>query len=1510
MKKIILSAIFFFLLISINAQLKTEFNGKKYGLYKPDKSQVLEPVYDTIMRFTIGDSTGIKNAVYIGVKGKISYELCDEIYSIPVINGTEFMMADSLGNISGPWSEIMISYRLPKELGSQNTFATSINGSKRCTFAKFEGMDFTALFFQPIVVVKGGRCGLISAAPGLKAITKPEYDTIYTENYQANYFTCLTNGKYDYYSAKEKKINNSPADTLYVFEITRSNEPTGKALFVVLTGSSKKSISRTEFVEAYDFDPYSGEEALRRLMTVKTFPLTSGGSMSLYDEKFNKLADGVNDLGLTYPKMMHGEDFDPAVSDFHFLSQTDTSLYNSRDGFYSSNDLLYRVPLISINKSGYKFYMLDPFREVEGVSVSEQLPPALRSIGDLFIIRSGNRLFFINEKGVLNKKLDYDDIGQSNSFYADDSVRPRYNYVISVAKNKKWGLISDKGLVIIPAQYEVITSLRETYYLVNKGGTKKYLDYSGQTNTFNYDAFGNEIDTVIHFTGRDSFMVGGKWGLFDNKGKQVIPVAYDYINFDGTDKFVANKGGKEREIAMAYENVPDKSEWADPLEYYEKPTGGTNFIFDLDGKKVSEGDGDYKELYSYNAEEKVKKFIRLTKKGKAALVNEDKKIIIPLQYDKIYINYPSSYDYNFTAVNKDKAVLFAPDGKEIFSGKYGMIAPLEKYYVVSEKGSDDYFCKPGYGTGTNTIIHRLVFKMHDGALLSKDGKVLENNIDSISDIYSEDGYPSGDLMVYKNGNLGLIMKDAAYVPATFKNIKRIPYYNAYTLNSATQNAIATPKGLVVKPLGDSLILAKDNVVYFKHNGRWGIISGSGKELSAAQWDPMKTYFSRTNIEVKKNNKIGIVNSETGEQFIPAEYDSLYHMSDYTSTTLVLAYKNGKTDIFNYDLGKKMNASLLDELKEETLFGNYRLIRSGTNYGLVDSSGKAVLEANYNSLMYGGDVEILRTEKNGKFEYFDKNFSLMNSTTAEEKWKKSILNQVMASSSKKIEKAEWISEKGPFGCDATTFMIDKDGTWWLGTGSSGGVFISKDKGKSWTDMYKGMGPVHVTNLEKINDTIFVSAALPGRFEFSYPQNNYSNYYKLFFLTKGEKEWKELKGERAAFISESLKEIRKERIDKLSGLFQIGQTPADFDPNRENETMYVFKMNKATQLITDTIKALVPSDFTTGYYPVYEVIDTNSIALLCRSGIYVADFKKHKLEKCGTKGLLATDVTAIYPGKNQEVTITSGTYSVWKKVNDKWTLVGDTYENLKRESFAKNEIDYSRFNFNQNGDAVFVAEGSVYKLSAGALKPELIYKPDVFGDKLQTAYMAGWKNKNEVWFVPGSRYGYGNTELGTINLQTKKVSVDPQSGMFKDVRSLHSDGKGETWLFSGAGFFNVNDSAGTLLPDFKDWWDAELRWFYFGDGNILTIDNGSRKMNIWNNALRKWMPLRNLGTEIPTAVSMDNSGRIFVATNYNYEPGGCGSNDTYKSPARFYYLYCDGKTFEPVEIENKINPRVIS
>jgi len=65
----------------------------------------------------------------------------------------------------------------------------------------------------------------------------------------------------------------------------------------------------------------------------------------------------------------------------------------------------------------------------------------------------------------------------------------------------------------------------------------------------------------------------------------------------------------------------------------------------------------------------------------------------------------------------------------------------------------------------------------------------------------------------------------------------------------------------------------------------------------------------------------------------------------------------------------------------------------------------------------------------------------------------------------------ISMYGPPGGEVTSFLNDSYGNYWIGTGSSGGIYLSNDKGNNWKPVNKNIGVSHIFEIIEKDNEIF-------------------------------------------------------------------------------------------------------------------------------------------------------------------------------------------------------------------------------------------------------------------------------------------------------------------------------------------------------------------------------------------------------------------------------------------------------
>lgn len=166
---------------------------------------------------------------------------------------------------------------------------------------------------------------------------------------------------------------------------------------------------------------------------------------------------------------------------------------------------------------------------------------------------SGEKIGFVNREGVVVVKPEY-TMYYGEFYNEQDLVKVAIDYTYGfirsggkVATYLKllYGLINVKGEMVLNAEYsEIVPSIGGgLLFTVQKNGQYGVLDASGMEivpfGRYGYiDGFDKGLARVKVGTTTNGVMDnGGRWGIIDNTGKEVLPAQYDAIwNFYGKSR--------------------------------------------------------------------------------------------------------------------------------------------------------------------------------------------------------------------------------------------------------------------------------------------------------------------------------------------------------------------------------------------------------------------------------------------------------------------------------------------------------------------------------------------------------------------------------------------------------------------------------------------------------------------------------------------------------------------------------------------------------------------------------------------------------------------------------------------------------------------------------------------------------------------------------------------------------------------------------------------------------------
>jgi hypothetical protein len=407
----------------------------------------------------------------------------------------------------------------------------------------------------------------------------------------------------------------------------------------------------------------------------------------------------------------------------------------------------------------------------------------------------------INYKGEIVLPLNYDWI---------------YNFengLAKVSKDKKWGIVDRTGNLKIPIKYRYISNFIEDCAWVN------YDNYYGVINKENETKTPFIYDFIIEGIDKNKILVtkNGLWGMFDNRGVEIIPIKYELIERKDSITFIGING-----IRHSYFNNQGKLQkeiiddnWRD---IYDKPIKDN-------WEQCTWSDEDKESFlddafYSGYEQDSIKDFFKIIKKnGLLGIKNNEGKIIINQMYDSIKLANRSWFNYR----NEDITLA-------CYKGKKVDLCLLEQ----RNNNTECKILKTDYDLIANYYNEKTLLRV------GKNGKfgmvkIINNQLletipvifDAISSVYND------SLVLVKENNLWGIWN------ISFKNLElgfqlnKIKYFNrGYAVSKNNKWALLNVDFVVNTPfIYDNIkeFPCEENY-YFLVNGKWGLITISGDEI--------------------------------------------------------------------------------------------------------------------------------------------------------------------------------------------------------------------------------------------------------------------------------------------------------------------------------------------------------------------------------------------------------------------------------------------------------------------------------------------------------------------------------------------------------------------------------------------------------------------------------------------------------------------------------------------------------
>lgn len=294
------------------------------------------------------------------------------------------------------------------------------------------------------------------------------------------------------------------------------------------------------------------------------------------------------------------------------------------------------------------------------------------------------------------------------------------NNVLTIEKNKKYGIATLDGNVIIPTKYDQIDVTGVYIYAQNNQGTTVYNSNGTEANI--------DKNTEILETENEKYKIriknenGTQYGVIGKDGKQIIEEKYKYIGYLYDDYFIVSDeksklgviDNKEKEkIAIENDSI-QKIEGSNVLKAtitngnltriyspnMEKLCEMENAIIKVEGSYIKVYNDDETRYFSKEGKELSSKEVYtqntlLAKKenDKWGFADRSGQIVVKAEYDEV-----TEYNkYGYAGVKKDgKWGVLNSQGKEVLAPTYEFNNDVEpnfinKYYQVTFGYGEEYY---------------------------------------------------------------------------------------------------------------------------------------------------------------------------------------------------------------------------------------------------------------------------------------------------------------------------------------------------------------------------------------------------------------------------------------------------------------------------------------------------------------------------------------------------------------------------------------------------------------------------------------------------------------------------------------------------------------------------------------------------------------------------------------------------------------------------------------------------
>lgn len=381
-----------------------------------------------------------------------------------------------------------------------------------------------------------------------------------------------------------------------------------------------------------------------------------------------------------------------------------------------------------------------------------------------------------------------------------------------------------------------------------------------------------------------------KYGVIDEIGNIIVKPQYDIIQIPNPSKPVF--------ICMHDYNVN--------LQQYEID------VFNENGQKILT---EYESVQALPTESTwdgipfEKSVLKYKKNNKYGLISLENKMITKPIYDSI------------KAINYKEGMLLVEE-----NAKYGAINIKGKVIIKPEYDQitvDNYYNSETMYKASGFIVKKKVEDSYKYGYINSNGKVLLDTqyteISRINEIIDDKNI---FLLVFKNGQAGIVKNNKTILNYEYEDISYNAYNNMFVIQRNAKSGIADIKGkIIIQPEYDSIMFGGIYINAVKNN-----------EI---------TILDLQGNKIENNNIYAKLPTSNNNYYITIDKDEIYRVVDRED--------NVKID---------NNYTYIEHIKDE-----YFIVYKDGKNGIIDLSGKSIADLKYNSIFKIAGTEIIQANIN-------------------------------------------------------------------------------------------------------------------------------------------------------------------------------------------------------------------------------------------------------------------------------------------------------------------------------------------------------------------------------------------------------------------------------------------------------------------------------------------------------------------------------------------------------------------